>query len=440
MELSFAGNVEKETVDRLLGNNQTLSGRIEGDFRAVIDTRASLKSSFNGKLAGDGLRFLSLLPEPIDVGRFSIHGSGRQLKIDPSEISLCGSRLIVDGVLDNSSGNLDVDLNVDADQLDEELVRALFSPGKDKAEGSNKPGDAQAIHPRGVIHVKANNFTYGGHTWSPVQADVHVDGNAARVRVGQANLCGISTLGVLGFSPQGVSLRISLTANDAPLQETIKCLWHKPVNAAALYDLTGEISLPPSRENPARSLSGHVEFSSENGNIAYANVLMKIFSVLNVTEVFTGGRSDLSEDGYGYAKAYAKAQIDGGKVQIEEILVDGNSLKITGQGNISLGAGEADITLLAAPLKTIDRIVNKIPVINYIAGGSLITIPLRLTGPLTDIKVKPIRPSAVGEGVLNIMERTLKAPFKLVQGASEFVVEESSRTIPRATESPADGP
>ena len=116
-------------------------------------------------------------------------------------------------------------------------------------------------------------------------------------------------------------------------------------------------------------------------------------------------------------------------MQFSEILLDGNSLKITGQGTIALDTREADIKLLAAPLKTIDRVVNKIPIVNYIAGGSLISIPLRITGPLADIKVSLMSPSAVGEGLLNIMGRTLKAPFKLVQSASKFAVEESSREI-----------
>jgi hypothetical protein len=273
-----------------------------------------------------------------------------------------------------------------------------------------------------------------------VQSDIRLDGDNTQVQINQADLCGISTTGKLGFSPLGVSLHITPTATGASLQETANCLWNRPVKAVAQYDLTGTIDLPPTRENPVQDLSGHVEFSSDNGRIMYSNVLMKIFSVLNITEVFTGGRSDLTEDGYGYTKASVKAQIDGGKVLLEEILLDGNSLKITGQGHISLDTRQADITLLAAPLKTIDRIVNKIPIINYIAGGSLITIPLQLTGPLTDIKVKPIRPSAVGEGVLHIMERTLKAPFKLVQSASEFAVEESSREIPKAAKPAADIP
>ena len=258
--------------------------------------------------------------------------------------------------------------------------------------------------------------------------------------VHQANLCGISTVGELGISPRGVSLHVTPTARGASLQETVNCLWQKPVKAQAQYDLTGEINLPPVRENPVRSMSGHMELSSDNGRIAYASVLMKIFSVLNITEMFTGGHSDLTEKGYGYTKAYAKAEIRGGKLLFSEILLDGNSLKITGQGVIALDTRQADITLLAAPLKTIDRIVNKIPIVNYIAGGSLISIPLRITGPLANVKVSPMSPSAVGEGLLNIMGRTLKAPFKLVQSASEFAVEESSRAIQRTAESPAEAP
>ena len=386
------------------------------------------------------MHILRLVSDPIDVNQFSIEGSGGQLKIEPSVISLCNSLLVVDGELDNSDGSLTFDLNVDADRLDEELIRALHPLGKDNADTTEKPDAAPAIIPRGVVHVKADDFTYGGFTWSQVQADVHLDGDNTQVQIGQADLCGIATTGALGFSPRGVSLRIAPTATDASFQETVNCLWHRQVKAVAQYDLTGDINLPPTRENLIRSMSGHMEFSSDKGRIAYASVLMKIFSVLNITEMFTGGQSDLTEKGFGYTKAYAKAEIKEGKVQFSEILLDGNSLKITGQGTIALDTREADIKLLAAPLKTIDRVVNKIPIVNYIAGGSLISIPLRITGPLADIKVSLMSPSAVGEGLLNIMGRTLKAPFKLVQSASKFAVEESSREILPAAAPRSDAP
>jgi hypothetical protein len=287
-----------------------------------------------------------------------------------------------------------------------------------------------------VVHVKANDLTYGEYTWSQVQADVHLDGDNTQVQIDQAVLCGISTPGALGFSPQGVSLRITPTAADASLHETANCFLHRPVKAVAKYDLTGEINLLPTRENPAQFLSGHVNFSSDNGRITYANVLMKIFSILNITEVFTGGKSDLSENGYGYSTAAVKATLAEGKVQLTEILLDGNSLKITGQGTIDLRDRTVDIILLTAPLKTVDRIVNKLPMINYIIGGSLISIPLKISGPINDPDVTPMSPAAVGKGVLHIMERTLKSPFKLVQSASELTKEELSGKTSQNADSP----
>jgi hypothetical protein len=159
-------------------------------------------------------------------------------------------------------------------------------------------------------------------------------------------------------------------------------------------------------------------FASQDGRIDYSSVLMKIFSILNITDVFTGGRSDLAEKGFGYSRAHAAAELGGGKMRFNEILIDGNSLKITGQGSVDLVDRTVDITLLAAPLKIVDRIVNKIPIINYIAGGSLISIPLHVEGKMDNVKVVPLEPAAVGRGLLDLMGRTLKAPFKLVEGAA----------------------
>jgi hypothetical protein len=147
---------------------------------------------------------------------------------------------------------------------------------------------------------------------------------------------------------------------------------------------------------------------------------MKIFSVLNVSEVFTGGKSDLAEKGYGYTQASANIEFIDGKMQFKEILLDGNSLKITGQGSIDLADRTVDVILLAAPLKTVDRIVNKIPIISYITGGTLISVPLRVTGKVSDPSVVPMSPTAVGKGVLNTMGRILKAPYKLVEASADL--------------------
>ena len=106
------------------------------------------------------------------------------------------------------------------------------------------------------------------------------------------------------------------------------------MTARAAFDMSGEIRLPPTHTDITRALTGNLTVSSENGRIVYANVLMQIFSVLNITEAFTGGKSDLAEEGYGYTHMFVRASIGNGVAQLSELLLDGNSLKITGEGEI----------------------------------------------------------------------------------------------------------
>lgn len=347
-------------------------------------------------------------------------GHGKRFDILPSEVALDDTLLRVKGTLDHRDNELTFDINADTDRLDTNLIQSLQPEEK---EPTGKTETPPSIVPKGIIHLKTSALIYGGFTWSPVKADIRIESGNTRIVVNQAQLCGISTTGELDITPQGIGIDINPTANDASLQTTSDCLWRKPIQVDARYDLVGNIRQAPTRENPLQSLSGQLAFSSQNGRIKYSSTLMKIFSVLNITEVFTGGKSDLTEDGYGYAKAWARATIGNGKLHLNEILLDGNALKITGQGSIDLQDNTADIILLAAPLKTVDRIVNKIPIINYITGGSLISVPLRIQGKLSDLSVVPLPPSAVGKGLLNIMERTLKAPFKLVENVEGFVSE-----------------
>jgi hypothetical protein len=71
---------------------------------------------------------------------------------------------------------------------------------------------------------------------------------------------------------------------------------------------------------------------------------------------------------------------------------------------------------------------------DYLTGGSLISIPLHVEGPIKDLKVVPMPPAAVGRGILNAMERILKAPSKMVEGSAEWVSRESNGTEPAEAE------
>jgi hypothetical protein len=444
LEVAFSGNVVKETIDNLLDANRTLSGRIAGDFKSRIDIAAPLRSTFTGTVSGNGLHLHPRTMAPVDVHRFEVAGSGSKVTIAPSQLAAGDSLATVSGTIQNTSGTPTFDLRVDADRLDAALLKRLFAAPDEGGTPAAQPATADAPPapppasptPRGTIHLQADQFHIGDFTWSPLSAEAVADGRSIHVQVGQAALCGISTTGWIKFSPEGTSLHIVPSASGVSLQETTDCLLSNPPTARAAFDLTGDIRLPPTTDDTIRALTGQLQVSSKNGRIVYSSVLMKIFSVLNVTEVFTGGKTDLAEEGYGYTRAFARAAIDGGVVRLEELLLDGNSLKITGQGEIDMVDRQMDVTLLAAPLKTVDRIVDKIPIVSYITGGTLVSVPMRVHGDIANPSVVPLAPSAVGRGLVGIMGRVLKAPFKLVQSAAGLV-SGTADAPPATSDSPA---
>ena len=100
---------------------------------------------------------------------------------------------------------------------------------------------------------------------------------------------------------------------------------------------------------------------------------------------------------------------------MKECSIDGVSMGIACEGNIDFAEKKMDLTVLVAPFKTVDRIVDIIPLVGHVLGGKLISIPFRAKGDLKDPDVTPLPPMAVGSGVLGILERTLKLPITIIQ-------------------------
>jgi hypothetical protein len=48
-------------------------------------------------------------------------------------------------------------------------------------------------------------------------------------------------------------------------------------------------------------------------------------------------------------------------------------------------------------------------------GGSLVSVPVKIKGNLSDPQVTFLSPSAVGSAFLGIMERTIKLPITIIE-------------------------
>ena len=100
---------------------------------------------------------------------------------------------------------------------------------------------------------------------------------------------------------------------------------------------------------------------------------------------------------------------------MKECTIDGVSMGLVCEGDIDIVEKKMDLTILVAPFKTVDRIVEVLPLISQVLGGKLIPIPFRAKGDLQDPEVVLLPPKAVGSEVMGILERTLKLPITIIQ-------------------------
>jgi hypothetical protein len=90
-------------------------------------------------------------------------------------------------------------------------------------------------------------------------------------------------------------------------------------------------------------------------------------------------------------------------------------MQLFSQGEIDLVNNRIDVVVAVAPLKTVDWIVRNIPILGYILGGTLVSIPVKVQGDLDDPVIFPLDPVEIGAGFLGLMKRTLNVPFKIIQ-------------------------
>jgi uncharacterized protein YhdP len=163
------------------------------------------------------------------------------------------------------------------------------------------------------------------------------------------------------------------------------------------------------------SLTGDFELIARDGNIFKATILSNILTFLNTTEILFGKNPGIGKEGFAYKTIKLKATLENGRLTLKEAVMDGASMELIGQGYIDLIEQKVNLTVLVAPLKTVDRVIKMTPLVGYILAGSLVSIPLAVTGDYAQPKISILPIAAVGRGVLGILERTLKLPLKIIE-------------------------
>jgi hypothetical protein len=183
-------------------------------------------------------------------------------------------------------------------------------------------------------------------------------------------------------------------------------------------------------EKVKASLNGNLRFEVDKGMIERWKILSRIFSILNVSQLFMGRLPDLKTKGFPFHQVKANFDIKDGIASTEDFFVDSDSMKITIFGKVDLGKSLIDARIGVHPLVTIDTLLSNVPIAGYILTGEdkgFISYFYQVKGNLDDPKIEAIPLKSIEETSWGVIRRLLETPLRPFQKAPSSNSNEKNR-------------
>lgn len=419
VDFSFRGALTEKALNRMFARTSFHRGSIKGDFRAHIRMDRPGTSSAQGYLEGAHLIIPLDGNGPLTIGHANLRANNKTLKVDSAIVSFGDSDFVLKGNVRVSKNGFRLDMDASTDGIKVDAISQALAGKKNPAplEPSKLSVKSSKKNPalQGIVRLKAKSVTWGKYNASPVSANIMLDREGVRAVVTDATHCGISLPGNLKFADEYIQLDFKPTVTSAQLEPALNCLWRKELQISGIVDLKAQVNARGKSDTLVRALQGKVDIRAKDGCIYRFPLLAKILSFLNVTELLRGKVPDLNAEGFNYNSIIIKGDLRNEIFVLQEAIIDGKTMQLVGQGEIDISNNKINLTVLVAPFKTVDYLVSKIPLVGYILKGTLISIPLRITGKLDDPNIIILSPTAIGKGMLGIMSRTLLLPVKIIE-------------------------
>ncbi|MGB5990888.1 MAG: AsmA-like C-terminal region-containing protein, partial [Desulfobacterales bacterium] len=365
MDVLFAGNLQKETLDNIIEKNEILKGQIKGDLYAHVLLDQPLHSTLKGELTVKDFIFPRKTKPSLVINDLFLTAKKDILQVKSAKLALADNSFDLKGNVNLSAAAPILDMELFANDLNLDQLKQDLDNNTKKSH--NQTAEKSWAYPiRGMVKVKIENLTYNALTWKPFEADIRFNDKAAAVSITDANVCGITTLGILKITPQEITIDLKPSAQNQELNPSVLCLSDRSAKIVGDFNLEGNIKAKGTAQTLMQNMNGDLKFYASKGRFQAGRslrILIKIFSILNVTEIFKGKLSNPETEGFAFNSIHAKADIQNGKLVLNEFIIDGTSMNIVCQGYIDVVNKQMDVTALVAPLKTIDFFIKRTPLI-----------------------------------------------------------------------------
>ncbi len=426
-DLSFSGILAESTLSRIFEQGTFGSGTMKGELHSLIRIDEPLKSRVEGNLTGSELFIPWGMPIPTTVNKFVLHAEGDVLTVDSADVTWGKNHYSLTGAVTTSDEGLASSMTLTADGIDIETIRqALEQSAKKSSASAPAPIDKKSSAPteekvrsfpmppyKGDFTADSGYVKFGRFMLAPAHAHMTMEPGRVGMEFSKTKTCGVSLAGAVIMSGETISFTFTPSAKAEPLGPTIDCLSGKEMQITGDYDLTANIQSHGTGTDILSALEGRVDFKARKGKIYRYPTLQKVLSVLSVLEIFRGRIPDIGGSGFPYSSMALRGDIHKGVFTVEKAYIGGQSLDIIAEGEVDLAKRKIDVVVLVAPFSTINWVIRHIPIINKIMGGTLISIPTRVSGDLANPDVVVLSPTAVGSRILKMFENIIKAPVEL---------------------------
>ena len=210
-------------------------------------------------------------------------------------------------------------------------------------------------------------------------------------------------------------LRISGHAEDVDALEVYRELLNqKSIVRGKLrgdFYLIGDIG-----KNYLPTSYGNFSIQIHDGVLHEFPILSKVFSLLNVSQIFALQLPDMDEEGMPFDSLSANFQLNEGVLKSEDLQIHSEAMNQSYVGKLNLVDKEIDLTMAIHPLGTVDKIVTHIPIAGWLLTGknrALLTANFSVKGKTDNVSVSMMPLDTFTGPTLGLLKRTLQLPYKL---------------------------
>lgn len=174
-----------------------------------------------------------------------------------------------------------------------------------------------------------------------------------------------------------------------------------------------------------KTAAGALQIRAEKGVLKKFSVLSKIFSLLNVSQLFRLKLPDMAKDGMPYSAITAHASVQNGVFSSKDFFIAGDAMEISAAGSVDAFRKEVDCIAGIHPLQTLDLVVSKMPVVGWLIldkNGNVLTIYVKINGDWKNPNVKPMPVRSIGKETLGVFRRLFQLPEKLITDTGEVIL------------------